>query len=354
MARNGAGSYAPPSNTWNPATPETAILSDDWNTLLADIATAITQSLASDGQTTASARIPFAQGLSVGNGLLTAPSIAVIGDSDTGFFFPAPNAVTLVCGGIAAMQATSTGITFPLAVTFSGSPSIAGNLAVTGSLTVNGNTTIGDAGSDTLSVVATGTFTGNQTFNGTATFTSTVTVPDASFTNAKLATVATATIKGRSTAGTGPVEDLTVTQATALLNPVVGDTGSGGTKGLVPAPAAGDAAKKLYLDAAGGYSNEMKAWGLFDGSTGATVAGRNLSCVRNSLSNFTFTFGAALANADYALIITPSPNGSSDGMLLPVISTKTASGFVIQTVAMIGGTTLGGVDPLQINVQVIA
>jgi microcystin-dependent protein len=233
MARNGSGSYSPPSNTWNPAVPETAILSDDWNATLADLATALTQSLASDGQTPAAAVIPFAQGIRVSDGLITAPSIAVIGDTDTGFYFPAAN---------------SAGVTFPLGVTF------AGNQTVTGDLTVNGNTTIGNAGTDTLSVAAAGTFTGNQTFNGTATFTSTVTVPDASFTNAKLATVATATIKGRVTAGTGAVEDLTGTQATTLLSAVVGDSGSGGTKGLVPAPAAGDTAAARFLSAAGTFA----------------------------------------------------------------------------------------------------
>jgi microcystin-dependent protein len=248
LARNGSGSYSPPSNTWNPAVPETAILSDDWNATLADLATALTQSLASDGQTPAAAVIPFAQGIRVSDGLITAPSIAVIGDVDTGFYFPAANSVSLVCGGVSVLAATSAGVTFPLGVTF------AGNQTVTGDLTVNGNTTIGNAGADTLSVVATGTFTGNQTFNGTATFTSTVTVPDASFTNAKLATVATATIKGRVTAATGVVEDLTGTQATTLLSAVVGDSGSGGTKGLVPAPAAGDTAAARFLSAAGTFA----------------------------------------------------------------------------------------------------
>jgi len=248
MARNGSGSYSPPSNTWNPAVPETAILSDDWNATLADLATALTQSLASDGQTPAAAVIPFAQGIRVSDGLITAPSISVIGDGDTGFYFPAANSVSLVCGGVSVLAATTAGVTFPLGVTF------AGNQTVTGNLTVNGNTIIGNAGADTLSVVATGTFTGNQTFNGTATFTSTVTVPDASFTNAKLATVATATIKGRVTAGTGAVEDLTGTQATTLLSAVVGDSGSGGTKGLVPAPAAGDAAAARFLSAAGTFA----------------------------------------------------------------------------------------------------
>lgn len=72
--------------------------------------------------------------------------------------------------------------------------------------------------------------------------------------NSQLATIATATFKGRTTAGTGNVEDLTATQATALLNNMVGDSGSGGTKGLVPAPAAGDAAAGKFLKADGTFA----------------------------------------------------------------------------------------------------
>lgn len=80
-------------------------------------------------------------------------------------------------------------------------------------------------------------------------------VPDDSVTNAKLANMAQATIKGRASgAGTGDPTDLTGTQATAIFDNVVGDSGSGGTKGLVPAPGAGDAAAGKYLDAAGGFS----------------------------------------------------------------------------------------------------
>lgn len=79
-------------------------------------------------------------------------------------------------------------------------------------------------------------------------------IADSDVTNAKLANVATATFKGRTTAGTGVVEDLTATQATALLNNVAGDSGSGGTKGLVPAPASGDAAANKYLKADGTWS----------------------------------------------------------------------------------------------------
>jgi hypothetical protein len=65
-----------------------------------------------------------------------------------------------------------------------------------------------------------------------------------------LADMAQATIKGRAAgAGTGAPQDLTATQATAILDEFVGDGGSGGTKGLVPAPATGDAAKFLQGDA---------------------------------------------------------------------------------------------------------
>jgi len=59
-------------------------------------------------------------------------------------------------------------------------------------------------------------------------------VADDAVTNAKLANVATATIKGRTTAGTGDPEDMTGTQATALL-----DVFTSVAKGLAPASGGG-------------------------------------------------------------------------------------------------------------------
>jgi hypothetical protein len=70
----------------------------------------------------------------------------------------------------------------------------------------------------------------------------------AAVTNAKLANMAAATIKGRLT-GTGAPVDLTAAQVTSILNVVVGDTGAGGVKGLAPATAPGDATKFLRGDA---------------------------------------------------------------------------------------------------------
>ncbi len=62
------------------------------------------------------------------------------------------------------------------------------------------------------------------------------TIDAAAVTNAKLAAVATATFKGRATAGAGAVEDLNATQATALLN-----TFTTSLKGLAPASGGGTA-----------------------------------------------------------------------------------------------------------------
>jgi len=73
-------------------------------------------------------------------------------------------------------------------------------------------------------------------------------------TNSQLADMATARFKCRTSGTTGSPEDCTATQATAILSAVVGDSGAGGTKGLVPAPAAGDAAAAKFLKADGTWA----------------------------------------------------------------------------------------------------
>jgi hypothetical protein len=70
----------------------------------------------------------------------------------------------------------------------------------------------------------------------------------------QLATITSGNFLARTTSATGNVESLTGAQATALLSNVVGDSGSGGTKGLVPAASAGDAAAGKFLKADGTWS----------------------------------------------------------------------------------------------------
>lgn len=71
----------------------------------------------------------------------------------------------------------------------------------------------------------------------------------------------------------------TPTQATALLNPMVGDSGAGGTKGLVPAPAAGDAAASRFLKADG-------SWATPPGGGGGTPGGSTTQVQYNNAGAF--------------------------------------------------------------------
>ena len=287
--------------------------------------------MATDGQSTFSASIPFAQGLTVASGTFSAPGVSFIGDTNTGLFQPADNQFGIAVNGSVVMTATSSGVSFPLAVSFTGSPSITGNL------TVNGNTTIGDGAGDTLTVNATGTFVPVQTFSAVPV------VPDASWSNAKLANMATQTIKGRTTAGTGAPEDLTATQATAILNAVVGDSGSGGTKGLVPAPATGDAAAHKTLGAAGtwGYG-EILARGTFSGVT--RLEGRNITVAAGG-TQYVATLSPAAPNSNYQVQITCRDSSPFAGYLT---NNKTTTGFEFNTVEI--GGTLGAPDEMYITV----
>lgn len=105
----------------------------------------------------------------------------------------------------------------------------------------------------------------NATHTGDVTGATALTIAADAVTNAKLANMATATIKGRATAGTGDPEDLTATQATALL-----DTFTSGAKGLVPA-------------SGGGTANFLRADGTFaapPGGSGSFDYGKSLAVTR--------------------------------------------------------------------------
>lgn len=230
MPRNSSGTYVLPANSWNPAIPDTTITAEDWNATADDLALALTTSIASDGQTTTTQPIPFAQGMLASSGLLATPGIAFIGDANTGFYRPGADQLSGVCGGVAFMVATSSGVSFPLGASFSGGTiavsdgtvsaptltfvsdpntgfyragadsigmtcnganvlvlstsgaaltgalTVSTNLTVTGTATVNGNTTIGDAGSDTLTVNAAASFGTTVGITGAATFGALVTI----------------------------------------------------------------------------------------------------------------------------------------------------------------------------------
>lgn len=54
-----SGSFTPPSSSWSPATFGNAAAFGDWNALLADLSSALTQSISQDGQTNPTANLPM-------------------------------------------------------------------------------------------------------------------------------------------------------------------------------------------------------------------------------------------------------------------------------------------------------
>lgn len=77
---------------------------------------------------------------------------------------------------------------------------------------------------------------------------------------------------------------------TGLLAAFVGDSGSGGTRGLVPAPATGDAAAGKFLGAGG-------TWGVPAGA----FAGVSLTHVKDCSSSITSAFGQTITFATEVL-----------------------------------------------------
>ena len=105
----------------------------------------------------------------------------------------------------------------------------------------------------------------NATHTGDVTGATALTIAADAVTNAKAANMATGTIKGRSTAGTGDPEDLTGTQATALL-----DVFTSGAKGLAPASGGGTT---NFLRADGTWAAPGGGGGGFDFGLNAAMSG---------------------------------------------------------------------------------
>lgn len=156
--------------------------------------------------------------------------------------------------------------------------------------TLNQNTT-GNA----ATVTTNANLTGDVTSVGNAT-----TIASGVVSNAKLANVATSTFKGRTTAGTGSPEDLTSTQATALLNSF-----SSTLKGLAPA-------------SGGGTSNFLRAdgtWTTPAGGGSGTVTSVSVTTangVSGTVSNPTTTPAITLSLGDISAATSkPSATGSA-------------------------------------------
>jgi hypothetical protein len=205
-------------------TPEITISTDVSGMLMGD----------GTGMSAATSGSDYSEGTaSLGTGILKSTTgtgnltIAVAAD------FPTLNQNTT---GSAATVTTNANLTGPV-TSVGNATSIAANVVTNSNLsqvatqTFKGRTTAGTGDVQDLTVAQaktmlnlTGTNSGDQTITltgdvgGAGTGSFATTIANNVVSNAKLAQVATQTFKGRTTAGTGNAEDLTISQAKALLN----------------------------------------------------------------------------------------------------------------------------------------
>lgn len=156
---------------------------------------------------------------------------------------------------------------------------------------------------------------------GVAQFNSGGDIVSSTVANSSLADMAQDTIKGRASgAGTGAPQDLTATQATAILNNFVGDSGAGGTKGLVPAPAAGDTAAGKFLSSDGTWSAPAGGGGgSFSSSTCVLSGGNGHGSTNTMIRNFdTNTDSGALCTSALSATLGSSVTVNQDDSICTI------------------------------------
>jgi hypothetical protein len=146
------------------------------------------------------------------------------------------------------------------------------------------------------------------------------TIANSAVTLAKMANLAANSIIGNNTGSPATPIALTTAQATAMLDNLVGDSGSGGTKGLVPAPAAGDAAASKFLKADGTWSAIAGGGDMVLASVQTVTGAKTFGTIGGAVDKFILagsTSGSTIVNAaaiaGSTTMVMPSVSGTLVG-----------------------------------------
>lgn len=348
-----------------------------------DISTALTNTICRDGQSTTTARIPFAAGVSAAAGTTAAVSYAQTNDANTGLYFPGTDQWGLVAGGTAVLTGTSSGAAVTGTLTTSGALTpVSSDGAALGSASlmwsdvfVASGAVINFNNGDVTVTHAANTLTFDGASSGYA-FTGGPVVPATSdaaalgtsslmWSDLFLASGAVVNFNNGDVTLTHSANQIAVAGGTLVceaLSPS-GDVAVATNKFTV-ASASGNTAIAGTLAVTGAQTNTgalsannsagitgrntVKAFGQVVNA--AKVAGFNFASMTDNGNNHTITFTNAMADTNYTVIITPSADnvGASDVVL--TYSTLATGSFVV-----VGNRpTVGLTDPDSYSFMVLS
>lgn len=260
-ARNSSGTYSLPSGT---TVSSGQTITSSWaNTLTADIATELTNSLDRTG------RGAMSQPLQLSNGTVSAPSLTFSSDTDTGVYRIGANDVGVAAGGTKVQEWTATGSPFAL-------PALAsdGTVSAPGfSFTNDTNTGLYRIGADNPAMAANGAKRQEWTTTGSA-ITGTFSVSGAS------------TLTGAVTASS-----------------TVGVTGLVSAAGNVQFTGADPASTTGFSDTSTSM-NVIKGWALVDASTFTVTAGFSVTSAADATNCVDVNWATSFGSANYGCVVT--------------------------------------------------
>lgn len=141
MSFNGSGTFVI-NSSGQPVVTGTVISSTAFNSLTADLGTGLSTTITKDGQTTTTAKIPFAFGLSAAAasnfaaGTVAAPGLYLSTDTGTGLYRIGANNDGFAVSGAKVLDIASTGLAVTGTLSATGAATLSSTLGVTGTSTL--------------------------------------------------------------------------------------------------------------------------------------------------------------------------------------------------------------------------
>jgi len=360
LAYNGSGTFVRVHNFATDKTNLVPVTASRMDAEIDGIATGLSTAITKDGQTSTTARIPFAAGASAFAGSVSGVSYGQTNDANTGLYFPAADQWGLVAGGTATITSTATAVTVPATMTVTGAGSFSSTLAATGNFAVNtdkftvaaasGNTavagTLAVTGATTLSAaltVSTGgaAVTGNSTITGTFGVSSDFAVATNKFT-------VTAASGNTLIAGTASVTgDVAVNTNKFTVTAASGNTAIAGTLAVTGASTLTGAVTANNSAGITGR-NTVKAFGKVINGT-LQSGGFNVASVTDVGIDHDVAFSSAMANTNYVVLITLDGTNANVSITLSYTDVLT-TGFTVNGYI----AAVGAVDPDSYSFMVLS